>query len=81
MPYGRCIDLEFSPRADAPVHRRRQTRAQRHARPEQWREHNGVFVRFFLQPYMSARMDTYETLRAQLNAWLDDKLVRLRAAS
>jgi hypothetical protein len=35
-----------------------------------WTEHNGVFIKFFLQPYMAARADTYEMLQAQLDVWL-----------
>jgi hypothetical protein len=38
----------------------------------EWTAHEGVFLQFFVQPYLSARTDTYAMLRAQLESWLDE---------
>jgi hypothetical protein len=55
--------------------------ARHDASSDAWAEHEGVFVRFFLQPYMSARSDAYGMLRAQLDTWLNEHFPSAFAAA
>jgi hypothetical protein len=64
------IVLEDEPR-DSLADRIRHALASHDASADDWAEHGGVFVRFFLQPYMGDRPGTFRMLQAHVELWLD----------
>jgi hypothetical protein len=74
------LDIVTDDRGGDPAGRIRNALAAHDPSLTGWVDHGGVFVQFFVQPYMSARRDTYAMLSAQLDGWLGEHFAAPLAA-
>jgi hypothetical protein len=67
------LDIVFDERSGKLVDRVRRALEEHDLASDGWVAHDGVFVRFFLQPYLADRRERYDMLRANVEHLLDTR--------